>query len=220
MGNDGGSIPKRAEMVKTKAKQAQIDDPEEILKAKWTSCFLSKEPLERPVVACGLGRLYNKEAVVKYLLSRESNPEMHHITSLKHIFPVNLTDSNVTESPYFGCPLTGREMNGKCRFVVVRGCGCVFAEQAFRELSADGGKCLVCEKEGQMDIIPLYGKAEEIEELRSKLKKPTKKRPIEDSPSVKPDDKAKALLEEIKSSTSSIATLKKTKGVESIYTSK
>lgn len=220
MGNDGGSIPKRAEMVKTKTKQVQSDDPEEMLKAKWTCCYLSKEPLERPVVACGLGRLYNKEAVVKYLLNRESNPEMQHITSLKHVFPVKLTDSNVLVSPYFACPLTGREMNGKCRFVVVRGCGCVFAEQALRELSADRGKCLVCEHEGPMEIIPLYGKAEEVEELRSKLKKPTKKRPIEDNPSVKPDDKAKSLLEEIKSSTSSIATLKKTKGVESIYTSK
>ena len=220
MGNDGGSIPKRAEMVKTKTKDAQSDDPEETLKAKWTCCYLSKEPLERPVVACGLGRLYNKEAVVKYLLNRESTSEMQHITSLKHVFQVKMTDSTFPESPYFACPITGREMNGKCRFVVVRGCGCVFAEQALRELPSDSGKCLVCEQEGPMDIIPIYRKAEEVEELRSKLKRPAKKRTVAETQPSPNEDSAKTLLEEIKASTTSIATLKKSKGVESLYTSK
>lgn len=224
MGNDGGSIQKRSEMVKVKQKDAVIDDAE-IIKTLWTCCYLSKEPLERPVVACGLGRLYNKDAVVKYLLNKTTSiPEFEHIRSLKSVFEVKLTDSTAPGSPYFACPLTGREMNGKSRFVVVKGCGCVFAEQALRELPATG-RCLLCERDnngGAMEIIPLNGKPEEIQELRRSLK-PSKKRASssDDKPApAKPvveENKAKALLEEIQSTTLGIQTLKKNKVLESIY---
>lgn len=214
MGNDGGSIQKRAEMVKVKQKDTPIDDSE-IIKTLWTCCYLSKEPLQRPIVACGLGRLYNKDAVVKRLLDKDAPviPEVDHLRSLKSVFEVKLTDSSVPNSPYFACPLTGREMNGKSRFVVVKGCGCVFAEQALRELPANG-KCLLCEREGGMETIPLNGKAEEIEALR-KLLKPAKKRTVAAVEPVE-ESKAKALLEEIQS-TASIQTLKKSKTLESIY---
>ncbi len=216
MGNDGGSIQKRAEMVKVKPKDVLIDDSE-IIKTLWTCCYLSKAPLERPVVACGLGRLYNKDAIVKRLLNKEAPiiPEVDHIRSLKHVFEVKLADSKVPNSPYFACPLTGREMNGKCRFVVVKGCGCVFAEQALRELTSNG-KCLLCEQEAPVETIPLYGKAEEVEALR-KLLKPVKKRPVPEVKAVLHEEStAKTLLEQVQS-TAPIQTLKKTKTLESIY---
>eukprot|EP00850_Spirogloea_muscicola_P021826 SM000263S09813 [mRNA] locus=s263:101151:103189:- [translate_table: standard] len=38
--------------------------------AHWSTCALTGEPLAMPVVACGLGRLYNRENVVQYLLAR------------------------------------------------------------------------------------------------------------------------------------------------------
>jgi hypothetical protein len=214
MGNDGGSIQKRAEMVKVKQKDAVIDDSE-MIKTLWTCCYLSKEPLQRPVVSCGLGRLYNKDAVVKRLLNKDAPviPEVEHIRSLKSVFEVKLTASSVPGSPYFACPLTGREMNGKSRFLVVKGCGCIFAEQALRELPANG-KCLLCEREGAMETLPLYGKAEEIDVLR-KLLKPAKKRPVAEAKPLE-ESKAKALLEEVQSNTP-IQTLKKTKTLESIY---
>ena len=222
MGNDGGSIQKRAEMVKTKPKDAPIDDSE-ILKTLWTCCYLSKEPLQRPVVACGLGRLYNKEAVVRYLLGKNSlpeRPEFEHLRSLKSVFEVKLTDSS--NQPYFACPLTGREMNGKSRFVVVKGCGCVLAEQALRELPATG-KCLLCERDGfddETSIIPINGKPEEIEALRKALKAaPKKKRPAVVAEAAE-ESKAKALLEKVQSAGGAIQTLKKTKTLESIYTNK
>lgn len=36
----------------------------------WNSCALSEEPLGSDVVACGLGQLYNREAVLEHLLAR------------------------------------------------------------------------------------------------------------------------------------------------------
>ena len=79
MGCDGGSIPRRhvkriylilnyfnlkililiLELVKEKAKTAPIDQSNLTI-SKWFYCFLSKDLLTEPVVACELGNLYNK----------------------------------------------------------------------------------------------------------------------------------------------------------------
>ena len=69
MGCDGGSIPKRVELVKTK-ERAQLADKDSQAQAKWFSCAVSKEPLRIPVAACRLGRLYNKEAMINYFLDK------------------------------------------------------------------------------------------------------------------------------------------------------
>lgn len=222
MGADGGSIPRRAEMVKTKAKTEVLDDSE-IIKTQWTCCYISKKPLEKPVVACGLGRLYNKESVVLYLMNKDDTEpslaaELSHIKSLKSL--INCTLKSSPDSIYFSCPLTGREMNGKSKFFVTRTCGCVLSEQAVNQFP-DSKTCLICERQGfdaQKDLIPLYPKGEELEKLRSSLKinEPAKKkRPVttESSP-------ASLLLEEIKSSTPEISTLKRSKVTETLYFNK
>lgn len=55
MGCDGGTIPKRHELVKTKQKEEQRDKNAD-LAAKWKHCALSNQPIEEPIVACELGR--------------------------------------------------------------------------------------------------------------------------------------------------------------------
>lgn len=37
---------------------------------RWTTCALSGQPLQPPVVACFLGNLYNKASVLEFLLAR------------------------------------------------------------------------------------------------------------------------------------------------------
>ncbi|CAO3644390.1 unnamed protein product [Mucor hiemalis] len=59
MGNDGGSIPRRIELVKEKARELKLN-PELERAAVWLYCALSKLLLEQPVVSCGLGKLYNQ----------------------------------------------------------------------------------------------------------------------------------------------------------------
>ena len=51
MGNDGGSIPGRQELVKTK-KQKRHLQKDLMAKARSTMCALTKEALRSPVVVC------------------------------------------------------------------------------------------------------------------------------------------------------------------------
>ncbi|PVG04546.1 DUF602-domain-containing protein [Serendipita vermifera] len=149
MGNDGGSIPDRRDLVKTKAKAEQADKQNQIL-AKWFFCALSKRPLQEPIVSCELGKLYNKDAIVEFLLDRTTYGDGEticgHVKSLKDVTQLNLTpnpapasSSSVDETgkrAQFVCPLTLKEMNGGLPFVYLSTCGCVFSAAGLRALAS------------------------------------------------------------------------------------
>ncbi|XP_039275145.1 replication termination factor 2-like [Nilaparvata lugens] len=83
MGCDGGTIPKRDELVRTKKKPEQKDKDAE-LSYRWRHCSINQQPLQKPIVACQLGRLYSKTSVLEGLLDRTTLPETAtHIKSLK-----------------------------------------------------------------------------------------------------------------------------------------
>lgn len=250
MGADGGSIPKRVEMVKTKKgplEAGQIDESE-ILRARWTRCFISKEPLEKPIVACPLGRLYNKEAVIRFLMNRAEYDEsllkeLDHIKSLKVLINCQLKSKLNTNSEddgeevadYFVCPITLREMNGKCRFYVTRGCGCVLSEPALSQFP-ESKNCIVCERpdfDFKRDLIPLYPRGEELEALKQALKGKSKKRLTESTETTESTESfnskkqtessaAALMFEEIKSAAGDkeIGVLKRSKVTESLYHNK
>ena len=73
MGNDGGSIPTRRELVKSSAAALSTTQVKEIQTEQqehyWSTCALSHQPLRLPVVSDALGTLYNKDAVIDYLLN-------------------------------------------------------------------------------------------------------------------------------------------------------
>ena len=94
MGCDGGTIPTRDELVKTKKKPEQ-KDKDSVRLFKWQHCHLSHQKLSRPIVACQLGFLYNKEAIIEKLLDSRADQEAGtsngndtagHIKSLKVFF--------------------------------------------------------------------------------------------------------------------------------------
>ena len=71
-------------------------------------------------------RLYNKEAVLNFLLNRETLTESQqksvaHIRGLKDITELNLTPNGSDEvagtNAKFACPVTGLTMNGSYRCV-------------------------------------------------------------------------------------------------------
>ncbi|XP_053309417.1 replication termination factor 2 [Spea bombifrons] len=184
MGCDGGTIPKRHELVKGPKKAEKVDKNAE-LAARWNYCSLSQERLTKPIVACDLGRLYNKDALIEFLLDKSPDRphgSAAHIKSIKNVIELNLTDnpawsgdkSNAKGDAYedrgarFICPVVGLEMNGRHRFCVLRRCGCVFSERALKEIRTD-----ICHKCGKNfeedDIILLNGDKEEMEELRRKM---------------------------------------------------
>ena len=94
-------------------------------------CALSQTELEEPVVACELGNLYNKEAVLDTLLKKNMPPELAHIRTTK-----DLTEAKFHFSPsgVRSCPLTGLDFNGIIPFVLVWKTGYVLSEKAVKEM--------------------------------------------------------------------------------------
>jgi len=146
MGNDGGSIPHRREVVKTKKKEERIET-HALAKDKATTCALTKEPLQQPIVVCRLGNLYNKEAIIKRLLEKTMPVAFRHIQKLKDIkeAKVELKDNEVDGdgTKIILCPITQMEYNGFHKFIMPWSCGCIMSEEAAKELKMDD-KCIVC----------------------------------------------------------------------------
>ncbi|KAM3960877.1 replication termination factor 2 [Aphomia sociella] len=180
MGCDGGTIPRRDELVRMKKKPEQKDKDAE-RSFKWRNCALSQQRLQEPVVACGLGRLYSKSSVLEALLDKETKPEsINHIKNLKDIKDLKLNknpayvETEHTEgavgdgsAPYI-CPISGIEMTGKFRFVFLWSCGCVLAERALKEVKQN--LCHMCQEPfTDNDVIVINGNEEDIELLRSKM---------------------------------------------------
>ncbi|XP_063153096.1 replication termination factor 2 [Candoia aspera] len=186
MGCDGGTIPKRHELVKGPRKVEKVDKNAELV-AQWYYCTLSQEKLSRPIVACELGRLYNKDAVIEFLLDKSSDKVLveaaSHIKSIKNVVELNLSDNPAwtgdkgntkgdkyddIQSARFICPIVGLEMNGRHRFCFLRNCGCVFSERALKELKTE-----TCHKCGipfqDDDVIILNGNKEDIEVLKKRM---------------------------------------------------
>lgn len=161
MGGDGGSIPRRCEMVKLKKGKEQKGDPSQTAAARWRTCALSLRTLQAPVVACELGNLYNKDAVIEFVLDKDKinhtdSFAFSHIRKLKDVIPVTLFwsgDEKRTSADHvddirhvFICPITRVAANGRYPFVLMRNCGCVFAKRALDEMGDGDGAaaCLNC----------------------------------------------------------------------------
>ncbi len=154
MGNDGGSIPKRREVVKQKQREERKENFE-IAKAKSRLCALTKDQLSRHVTVCRMGLLYNKEELIKKLIEKNMPKAFRHIKKLKDVRDIKAAFKDGEETMV--CPVSQREMNGFHPFVVLWGCGCVLSEEACKELKMTD-TCLSCGqeiKDKQNDIISL-----------------------------------------------------------------
>ncbi|KAI9104514.1 Rtf2 RING-finger-domain-containing protein [Phlyctochytrium arcticum] len=201
MGCDGGSIPKRHELVRVKKATERVD-PKINQVSAWFFCALSKQLLAPPVVACGLGKLYNKDAVLEFLLNKggfgDGDIIAKHITSFKDVTTLNLEPNpvfksadaptsssilgNIDERPFvakFCCPVTGREMNGNYRFSYISSCGCVFSEQALKQVP--GSICLKCNQPyAADDLLPINpSDGKEIKKLEERMEKAKAARVLE-----------------------------------------
>ena len=168
MGCDGGTIPRRDELVRTK-KKPEKKDKESAKRYKWRHCAVSQEVLRKPIVACQLGRFYNKEALIEALLNKNNASVISHIKSLKDIKEVKFTpnpafasssdvadnrDDPQSSTAAFICPVTSLEMNGVAKFCLIWNCGCALSERALKEVS--GSNCHVCGAEfAQEDVVVL-----------------------------------------------------------------
>mmetsp|Transcript_70507 Transcript_70507/g.131880 ORF Transcript_70507/g.131880 Transcript_70507/m.131880 type:complete len:281 (-) Transcript_70507:17-859(-) len=209
MGGDGGQVIDRATMVRTKGYgltkgtggryanslgemanyvQMTFEDrglgPLEKRRTRMTSCFLSQEALKDPVVACRLGNLYNKEALINAMLNRNMPSDLAHLRALKDVKECKLqwTEASGGGARSMVCPMTREDLDsGGTRAVLIWPTGAVLSAKYLAEMKPK--ECPVTGKpfNREEDVIPLAPDAEELEKLREKLQ--VKKRKVSDKAS-------------------------------------
>ncbi|ODM96250.1 Protein RTF2 [Orchesella cincta] len=196
MGCDGGTIPKRDELVRTKKKPEQKDKNSERA-FRWKHCAITQQRLQKPVVSCELGRLYNKEAVLETLLNKaEVTPDVAaHIRTLRDVKELQLTANpmsseassssaevgdgyiDVQKSKWI-CPISGQEMNGTFKFSFIWSCGCVLSDKALKEMrkaNAETSECLRCQKPFNFEDVIIMNPTDEEEKERQVEKMNTRR---------------------------------------------
>ncbi|KFG62911.1 replication termination factor 2 [Toxoplasma gondii RUB] len=147
MGGDGGSVPTRADMVKTKGYKflrnlggmgyvpnTQIREGDERFgrnesrDLQLSTCALSQEPLRPPIVACRLGRLYSKEAVLTKLVEKALPQHMKHITSMKDIKQCKTEINEATK--FLVCPISRVDIRSGIKASIIWPCGCIISAKA------------------------------------------------------------------------------------------
>ncbi|KAF5862147.1 hypothetical protein ETB97_012132 [Aspergillus alliaceus] len=188
MGNDGGSIPTRRELVREAARApstAQVKEVQrELQEHYWTTCPLSHKPLARPIVADCAGNMYNKDAILKFLLPGEeiegisSKADCEEILcgrvkSIRDVVELKFEiDTELSQHPSakhekregWICPVTAKQLGPNVKAVYLVPCGHVFSEEAVRQLKGD--KCLQC-NEGytEENVIPILPARDADKEL-------------------------------------------------------
>ena len=170
MGNDGGSIPKRRELVKEAAKAltaAQIKEAQtEKQEYGWSTDPLTRKPLAQPIVSDAAGILYNKDSIIEYLLKDDEDAdkaEMRKIGGVKGTVEGGFAElgtfgdrvkglKDVVEIKFeatedkgekWVCPITGTLLGPNAKAVYIVPCGHAFAGSVVREVA--GSVCLtVC----------------------------------------------------------------------------
>ena len=127
----------------------------------WTTCPLSHQPLKEPVVSDSSGKLYNKDAILEFLLpagdgtpgvSKSDNEEVleGRVRGLRDVVEVRfqLEEGDGAEKggtagpkvPKWVCPITNKALGPGVKAVYLVPCGHAFLESAIREVS--GESCL------------------------------------------------------------------------------
>ncbi|GJQ09069.1 hypothetical protein GpartN1_g860.t1 [Galdieria partita] len=201
MGGDGGSLNNtRLELVQVrkdilgKRRKTSDEAPGDAKEANYRTCAISREPLKPPVVACKLGYLFNKEALIRFLLERKaktkqedfctSTDAFQHIKTLKDVVDCSRSLRGDPETGFrVVCPITLQDASSKRRFYVLWKCGCIVSENALRgtgfmKVENCTRSCPVCFSTGltQADVILLNPSAEEREKKRKMIVSTTTKK--------------------------------------------
>lgn len=154
MGNDGGTIAKRKDIITLGFKKNLVDinRQKEIKQAHQEDslklCALSSLPLydkeERPVVGDYKGNLYLKEKVLEFMVQKKlGNSEndkgdenrLGHLKAIKDIVDVKIKwkKSETTGTPYMVCLVSGESTNASS-YAYLRTCGCLMSFQILQKL--------------------------------------------------------------------------------------
>jgi Rtf2 RING-finger len=182
MGGDGGVLPTGRKFIRGcgKSVEDKKEDGKNVTKAqimRTTICAQSSEPLVEPIIACEMGNLYSREAMLLAFINKTLNPLYSHVRGMKDVRTLKLTQNSsfsVTEEaeensrPRYMCPVTSMELNGVHPFVVIWSTGFVLSEKAVREIGIDG----LQQDYGPFgcdDIVHLVPKEDEIEAQKGQM---------------------------------------------------
>ena len=175
MGNDGGSIPTRRELVKNAARNPNTSELKatqlEAQTHAWTYCPLSNRPLAAPIVSDCAGALYNKDAILEQLLPKDDDVPASiikekedvlqgRVKGLRDVVEVKFTLVKEGKDEKKICPITSKELGPSTKAVYLVPCGHAFSEVAIREVAGD--TCVECnEPYTNENIIPILPMAKD-----------------------------------------------------------
>jgi hypothetical protein len=160
------SIPKRRELVKEAARDPNTTQYKEALNESqlyhWTTDPLTNTPLRAPIVSDCTGTLYNKDAILEFLLPSEGNEARKAewekalngtVKGLKDVVDVKF-ESDPEKKNAWVCPITNKSLGPNVKAVYLVPCGHAFAAVVAKELKED--QCLQCgEAFERANIIPI-----------------------------------------------------------------
>jgi hypothetical protein len=194
MGNDGGSIPKRRELVKNAARNPTVSELKatalESLAHAWSHDPLTTEPLDlENIVSDWRGRLYNYESILKALLPSDDKPddaslappngespkERFSSTGIKSVRDVvklkfkRYTPPGAKGNDIWACPVSLKELGPSTKSVYIVPCGHVFAEASIKQI--DEKVCPECSEAFEAgDVIPILPTEKaDVERLEARL---------------------------------------------------
>ncbi len=198
MGNDGGSIPTRRELVKEGARAKTVSELKatalESLTHAWSHDPLTTEPLDLDsVVSDWRGRLYNYESILKALIPADADaggeedapallpassesPELTFastgIKSLRDVVKLKFkryAPPGTKGKEIWACPLSLKELGASTKAVYLVPCGHVFAEAAIKLIQEE--TCPECSEAFKPeDVIPILPAEEaEVGKLAARL---------------------------------------------------
>lgn len=196
MGNDGGSIPTRRELVKEAARNPTVTELKSTLAERlhhlWTTDPLSNQPLAEPIVSDCAGRLYSKASILEFLLPGDEADDSGSVkaeqgkllggtvTSSKDVVELKFSAADLgaaaaTSGPgRWKCPISNEPLGPTNKAIYLVPCGHVFSATALREVDAAAASktCLVCnEPYAENDNIPILPTAEaEVARLVLRIK--------------------------------------------------
>ncbi|KAK3181698.1 Replication termination factor 2 [Lecanicillium sp. MT-2017a] len=174
MGNDGGSIPKRRELVKDAARAPTISELKatalESLQHAWTHCALSDAPLDMDAaVSDASGRLFNYETILQALMPSDETTEFSAaslgVRSLRDVVKIKFSKTG----DKWICPISMKEMGPATKCVYLVPCGHAYAEIAIKEIQED--TCPECsEPFTETNVISILPTTkEETEKLQKRI---------------------------------------------------
>ncbi|CAL3963779.1 hypothetical protein PZA11_001295 [Diplocarpon coronariae] len=213
MGNDGGSIPTRRELVKNAARALNTTElkatQQEAQTHAWTWCPLSNRPLNVPIVSDSAGTLYNKDAILEQLLPKDPDTPASlikekedvlqgRVKGLRDVIEVKFTVAKEGKVEKMVCPVTSKELGPNTKSVYLVPCGHAFSESAIKEVKGD--VCVECNQAyDESDIIPILPLAKEdttrLAERIAKLKETGLTHSLKKAPGSKKRKKGEASTE-------------------------